>query len=222
MWSAVLKLGLILILILVSSCGIFTKQSPQNFEILTGEVNPDDISPEEIKSELIQQNTMAMRSYEVKIFPLIDSYLKRAEIEKDLLKNLPKTTERTCFVTEMRIDSHNKKTAYFKNWKAEAINHEDEFIHMEWTAVTKERIPVVKQISGYTGKDQRLLNKGILCAVDRLTMNKYFKVKLSPQLVQWPLKEDIAFVWNVPETKIIDGKSVKIKRKKKVQRYKGW
>lgn len=217
-----MKLSLIAFLLVLTSCGMFTKQKPQNFEILTGEVNPDQLSPEEIKSELMQKDTMAMRSYEIKIYPLIDSYLKRAEIEQDLLKDLPKTQERTCFITEMRVDSHNKKTADFKTWKAEAINHEDEFIHMEWTPLTAEKEPVVKQIPGYAGKDQRLLNKGVLCAVDKLTTNKYFQVRLSPQVVQWPLKEDITFTWNVPETKTVDGKVIKTKRKKKIQRYKGW
>jgi len=217
-----LKLGLILSIFLLTSCGMFQKKEPQNFEILTGEVNPDQLSPEEIKNELVQKDTMVMRSYEIKVTPLIDSYVKRADLEKQLLSEIPSTKNKTCFMAEFRIDSHNKKTADLSTWKAEAINHEDEMIHMEWTPLSAERQPEIKTISGYAGKDQRLLNKGILCAVDVMTMNKFFQVKLSPQVVQWPLKEDIVFTWNVPEAKVVDGKVIKTKRKKKIQRYKGW
>ncbi len=216
------KLLLILCLSITSSCAMFEKQEVKNYEILTGEVNPDQLSPDQIKSELQQKDTMAMRSYEIKIYPLIDSYIKRAEIEKDLLKEVPSTEDKTCFMAEFRIDSHNQKTAELSTWKAEAINHEDDLIHMEWTPVSEAKKPNVQVIPGYAGKDIRLTNRGILCAVDKMTLNKFFQVKLSPQVVQWPLKEDITFTWNVPETKVIDGKVEKTKRKKKIDRYKGW
>ncbi|MCO4793908.1 MAG: hypothetical protein KC493_09355 [Bacteriovoracaceae bacterium] len=204
------------------SCSMFSSKQAQDYEILTGEVNPETLSTEEIKSELIQKETMAVRSFEIKVYPLIDSYIKRADIEKELLNDLPSTTEKTCFMTEIRIDSHNKKSADFKSWKAEAINHESEFIHMEWTPVSSELTPVEKNIGGYTGEERRYTNKGVLCAVDKITMSKFFQVKLSPQVVQWPLKQDITFTWNIPQKKVVDGKVVKVKRKKKVQKYKGW
>lgn len=216
------KLLLILCLSVLSSCASFEKQEPKNYEILTGEVNADQLSPEQIKSELTQKDTMVMRSYEIKVYPLIDSYLKRAQLEKDLLAEIPSTDEKTCFMAEFRIDSHNKKTADLSTWKAEAINYEDDLIHMEWTPLSASKRPEVKEIPGYAGKDIRLTNRGVLCAVDKMTLNKFFQVKLSPQVVQWPLKDDITFTWNVPELKTVDGKIVKEKRKKEVERYKGW
>ena len=200
------KLVSIICLSLLASCAMFQKEEPKNYEILTGDINPDTLTPEQIKKELTLKDTMAVRSYEIKVMPLIDSYIKRAEIGEDLLKELPSTEDKTCFLAEVKIDTHNPKTADFKSWKAEAINYEDDLIDMQWTPVSMERVPVEKVTGGYTGSERRFSNKGILCAVDKMTLNKFFQVKLSPQIVQWPLKSDVVFTWNVPEKKMVNGK----------------
>jgi hypothetical protein len=215
-------ISLLLFLSHFTSCSFLQSVPEKNFEILSGDKKSINLSKKEIENELSIEQTLAMNTFRVKVFPLVSDYIERFSKDDLLLENLPKSNDKTCFITEIISDSSNPKAVEFNTWKAEALDDNDDFIHMEWTGKTLTQVATTKTVPSYHGPKKRFYNRGVLCAVDKLETSRYFQVKLSPKLVQWPLKGDIRFDWRVPYKTHENGVEVIKRKKKRIQAYKGW
>lgn len=215
-------LPFIILIFFSSSCSFFQSVPEKDFELLSGTANGKNLSKKQIENNLIIKESLAMNTFKVNVFPLIPLYIEKFKGSDLLLKNVPETKDRTCFIAEITSDSSDPKAADFKTWKAEALDFEDDIIHMEWTAETLKQEPTTTLIPSYHGPKSRFHNRGILCAVDKIETSRYFQVKLSPAIVQWPLKGDIHFNWRVPYKSVENGVEVTKRKKKKIQSYKGW
>jgi hypothetical protein len=220
--SNITILSVFFIIFISSSCSFFQSVTEKNFELLSGLSNGASLSKKQIEDNLTIKETLAMNTFKVNLFPLIPVYLEKFRSSDLLLKNIPDTQDKTCFIAEITSDSSNPKTTDFNTWKAEALDFENDFIHMEWTAETLKQKATTTVIASYHGAKKRYHNRGILCAVDTIETTRYFQVKLSPAIVQWPLKDDIRFNWRVPYKTVVNGVEVIKRKKKKIQSYKGW
>lgn len=221
--QAKLLLSILTMTLTFSSCSSLLKSQPErDFELLSGEEKIGKRTKKQVEGELTVYESLAMNTFKVNLFPIIPEYLEKFKEVDELLKDVPNPEEKTCFVVDVQSDSYNPKASQFETWKAEALDHQDDFIHMEWVESSLQKEPKTTTIPSYHGPRKRFHNRGVLCAVDTIETARYFQVKLSPEVVQWPLKGDMKFDWRVPYKTIENGEVVIKRKKKKIQRYKGW
>ena len=201
-------------LFILSSCSFYQSKPQRNYELLSGTIEAKNLSKKEIEKNLQIHRSLALNTFQVKVMPLIQIYIERFKGIDKILQNIPNTTDKTCFITEINSDSSHPLAADFNTWKAEILDAEDDYIHMEWTKDSLALRPSFSTIPSYHGPKKRYHNRGILCAVDKIVTSRYFQLKLSPKHVQWPLKDDMLFDWRVPYKVIENGLEI-TKRKKK-------
>ena len=204
------------------SCSLLKSTPKKDFELLSGETTIENMTKNQIENELSIYESLAMNTFKVKIYPVIPAYIEKFKKVDQLLSKIPDTKDKTCFIAEITSDSYNPKAIDFKTWKAEGLDHQDDLIQMDWTKESLTSTPTSSTIPSYHGTMKRYFNRGVLCAVDKIETARYFQVKLSPQIVQWPLKGDLKFDWRVPHKTIENGEVVIKRRKKKIDQYKGW
>ncbi len=204
------------------SCSFLKTVPARNFELLSGESTGTHLSKVEIENQLGLVEKLAFNDFEVKIFPLISTYIQRFKSKDELLVDLPLARDQTCFFVEMTSHSSNKKSSYFNSWKGKALNFKNDSFDMAWTSKSLESVPSFSMVPSFHGPKKKFYNRGVLCASGKLDMTQYFQVKLAPQIMQWPLKADAYFKWRVAKKIIENGEVKYIRRKKKIIRYRGW
>ena len=221
-------------MIIVISCS--QTQPRQNADYFSGENLLETVTAKEIREYLTQKGSLGVAGYNATVYPITKLYIRKKEQTFGQKNNLSKETinnniinklkkysmNKFCFNFKISTTVDNEEHVNFKSWTA--ILHDSKGIEhkIEWAPETLTNNPLPKEIPSYYGKKNSWSNEGYGCT-DIFTYNDGLKIKLTPTLVQWPLKDSMNIDWEFAEYKIVEGKKIQIINKKKnSQPYRNW
>lgn len=225
-----------LILLLTSSCAFFSPApEDQTFRYLTGQ-GLKSPTPKEFEKALSREREMAGGNYFVKAYPFTEAYLKakareQAEIrglnalqEQKVLDNMREkfTKDKTCFHFNYEVLLH-QASSRLEHWKLNLIDETDQEYPLEWKKEDLNRSPVLTRKIRSGDRLEQWLGDGVACTYARPKLNKGFGLKIRPNYVQFPFDKTAELFWEFPEIKVVDGKEVKVEKKKRSYKsYRGW
>lgn len=220
----------------LTGCAYFTPApDDQTFQYITGK-NVDNATPNQFEKALTRSRSMAGGNYIVKAFPYTDSYLKAivrhqsrqrgltAMEENKVLKKLEAeyTKDKTCFQFRYEVLRYDQSSR-LENWKLSLLDSKDEEYPLTWQEADLERAPIMTRVLRSGDKLEQWLGDGVACTYAKVKLNSGFGLKVQPNYVQFPFDSVAKIYWEFPEIKIIDGKEVKVEKKKKSYKaYRGW
>ncbi len=223
-------------LIATSSCAFFgPKPEDRTLEFITGK-GVEKATPSEFEKVLTRSSSMSGGNYIVSAFPYTDSYLKAVARhqrqhrgltpleEKQVLEKLQKqyTENKTCFQFRYEVLRYDQSSR-LENWKLSLINSKDEEFPLTWQEEDLERPPVMTRVMRSGDRLEQWLGDGVACTFAKTKLNSGFGLKVRPNYVQFPFDSIAKIYWEFPEIKVVDGKEVKVEKKKKSYKaYRGW
>jgi len=224
------------ILPLLSSCALFSPNEPdETYRYLTGQglENPKTV---DIKNALMRDLSMAGGNYSLKAYPYTRTLVEAMSREKaDLLGLPPKHIERyakqmekdfiddkVCFYFEYEV-LRFEKASRLENFKLALLDKEDQSYPLQFIEEDLGKQPGLSKVLRSGDRLPKWFGSGIACTKANPSLNKGFGLKVEPTFVQFPFDKMASMYWEFPEIKIVDGKEVKIhKKKKNYKSYRGW
>lgn len=222
--------------VLISSCAFFSPApEDQTYRYLTGE-GLSEAKPKEFEKALSRERNMAGGNYLVKAYPFTEAYLVAKAREQANLRGLNAieeqkvldalrekyTADKTCFHFNYEVLLHDKSSR-LEHWKLNLIDDKDQEYPLEWNSDDLKRSPIMTRKIRSGDKLEQWLGDGVACTYAKPSLNKGFGLKITPNFVQFPFDKTAKLFWEFPEIKIVEGKEVKVEKKKRSYKsYRGW
>ncbi|MFT6068380.1 MAG: hypothetical protein ACJAT2_000147 [Bacteriovoracaceae bacterium] len=234
------KIYSICLFLLISSCSTFKKDEIDYSESYITGVGTESISSEDIRINLTRKTTMAGGNYSISAYPISRAYINAHAKELSAGKSLTKSeankvkrqldekylNDKACIDINLTIKEF-QRVNNLENWRVTLFDSSNRAYSLKWLKEPPLEIALPRPISShrstYHGKETMWFLAGQACADANIEMKKGFKLVFKPSFVQWPFEGDQRLTWSFNYSEIIDGKKVlKLKKKRKVEGYRGW
>ncbi len=230
----------ICLILSLSSCSTLKQDEVDYSESYITGVGTESLSSEDIRVNLTRKKTMAGGNYALSAYPIsrayLDAHAKELSAGRSLTASQAKRFEKklnekymnnkVCVDINITIKEF-ERVNNLKNWRVTLLDSGNRAYTLKWLTEPPLDIalpaPISSQRFTYHGKETMWFLAGQACADAIIEMKKGFKLVFKPSFVQWPFEADEKLSWSFNYTEIVDGKKIlKMKKKKKVEGYRGW
>lgn len=216
---------ILIFLSIISSCSVLSTKKNENYKYIV-ESKLRSTNVEEVEKALTQKSTMGGGNYIISVIPLTRSLLVTKAQEVSLKTGLDEnevlneyldkfSLNKTCFEVKYTI-VETPKVKDLTKWKFNFIDQNE--ISHDLDFVTQSS-SIRSSVGRGFRKVPQWLGAAHVCSSRKLILNYGFDFKIKVNFVAWPFSDELILTWIVIDP---NEEEVTTRKKKKIQKYRGW